>query len=318
MPEPAVLEIADAPEVVNSATLAAGADDVLALMRTELHEQRTARTAPAEVEAEAAQPAVDTVADAAPEVEGEAQPATSSRRGRGFEKKVETIQTEAEQKVSEATQRAETAETERQRIIDEYETHKATVAAEKAKTDKVLAEFTSLVGSDEEYAEATRLSRMDVDDPNFDFDVHKAAVANLNAWDKQRALIPAVTTLAEQKGRSEANAAIYDDFIEKLSKDLPESARDGYVKHKDGIAGAVRYYHQTLLAPVKEEYEGTIAELQAELDTYRKAGNGRGSPETGGIRAASGERLDYQRMSPEQMMAAELRGASRAAARGRR
>jgi hypothetical protein len=234
-------------------------------------------------------------------------------------KTVERVLTDAEQKIADAEARAAAAEAKAAELEAKVTEVTEAPSAEQARlaSEKLQADYSAWIGTPDQYAEAQRLSRMDPDDEAWDFEKHKAAVNNLETWDGRRKWAGILTPNAEAVGEARAFEKIRGDFVDTLAADLPESARATYTKHPDGIPGAVRFYAETIYAPKLAEKDDIIAERDAEIERLRTAGGGSRSPAPGGGNGAGGIRIDYDAMTPAEMMAHELAEQARQAGRRR-
>lgn len=315
MSDPSVLEVPEQVEVAPPTNGSPGMADAFSLMREELR-----KTTPAPESQPAADPeppqtedagAGTTETDAASEPpEGKPTVQPTSRRGKAVEK----VKTEAEQKIEAADAARQAAEARAAELEAEVTQFKAaqTDEGQAARAKQLEQEYGSWIGTAEEYAEAQRLSRMDPDAEGWDWDKHKQAVNNLNAFDERRKWADLVHESGKKTGAVEVNRAIAKDFLETLADDLPEDKRTAYREHKDGIPGAVRFYAETVYAPKLEALEQQIAEKDAEIERLTRTGARGRSPAAGGSGGAGGGvALDYNKQSPEELMAAELRQMAR-------
>lgn len=308
--DPAVMDATTTTETVDTTA----SPNVLELMREGLKETTPpgAGDTPVEGEAEAPPDGEATEGTEAP------KPA-SSRRAKTVEREVGKVLTEAEQKIKDAEDRAQAAEAKAAELQAKVEaaTQEPTAEAERVRLETLQHEYQSWIGDQQRYQEAQRLSRMDPDSPEWDFDKHKEAVAFLETADDRRKWAGILTTNAKRDGSAEMFDRVSKDLIETLAADLPEDKREAYTTHKDGIPGAVRFYAETVYAPKIEALEATIAERDAEIERLRTAGGGSyRSPAPGGP-ASPPSGIDYSRMTAEEMMAADLREQARQSRRGR-
>lgn len=311
MSDPAVLETVEQVEVAPPTEGNQGMADAFAMMRDALRD--TTPHAPAEPAGEP-----DAPVEAAPD-EAPTEPAPTAAPPSRRAKTVEKVKTEAEQRIADAEARAAAAEARAAEIEAkaQEQAQAATTAQERDRVAALEAEYGEWIGTPAQYAEAQRLSRMDPDAEGWDWERHKAAVNNLDTWDARRKWAGTLTDAAKLGGRAEAHQDIAKDFLVTLAEDLPEDKREAYRSHKDGIPGAVRFYAEQIAAPKIEALESKLAERDAEIERLRAGGRYGRSPAPGGVGGGgSAPAIDYERASPEELMAAELR--AQAHANGRR
>jgi hypothetical protein len=280
-----------------------GGGDALALMVEGLRD-----TTPTEPVSE---PPAD---DGQPKADEKPAPAPSRRA-----KTVEKVLSAAEQKIADAEARATAAETKAAELEAKVTatTTSQTSEQETARVAALEAEYGGWIGTAEQYAEAERLALMDPDADGWDWDKHREAVNNLNAWKERRKWAGITTTASEQAGRALALAEINDDFLVTLAADLPEDKRPSYTAHPGGIPGAVRFYAETIYAPQLEAKDAIIAERDAEIERLRATSGGSRAPAMGGAGGSGPPAIDLDRMSPEEIMAHGLREQARANGRRR-